>query len=404
MPTIVDFPTIVQEALTIFGDVFDTEAARRHFAEYLTGLMVAERKTVSGINREFVVTTDQSCLNRWLTAVSWDVQTLNDRRLEWLQRDPKTRYSPRGVIAIDNTLVDHEGKLIEDVGWFWDHADERYVIAHDYLISNYVCPSGAHYPIEWKRFKKREACAAGEFKDHTQLCIALIDDAVARGIPGDFTFDCYFTSAKVLNHIQSQQRAYVGDLKLNRHVVYDGREQSLQAVARQIPWAAKKPVRMGQRRYWYFSKQMRIPDVDHPVRVVLFWKARGDQDASKALVSNRLGWEVIRMVLVYRYRWTGTETFHRDGKQLLGLGDCQVRTGEGQTRHVYLVSVAYSLLMRSLHQTYLYDWARRTLTTIGEACRAVKAETLERIVDWIVDKLTVEHWSIPEMKAVLAQH
>ena len=133
---------------------------------------------------------------------------------------------------------------------------------------------------------------------------------------------------------------------------------------------------MGQRRYWYFSKQMRIPDVDHPVRVVLFWKARGDQDASKALVSNRLGWEVIRMVLVYRYRWTGTETFHRDGKQLLGLGDCQVRTGEGQTRHVYLVSVAYSLLMRSLHQTHLYDWARRTLTTIGEACRAVKAETL----------------------------
>jgi hypothetical protein len=404
MPTIVDFPTIVQEALTSFGDVFDTEAARRHFAEYLTGLMVAERKTVSGINREFVVTTDQSCLNRWLTEVSWDVQTLNDRRLEWLQRDPKTRYSPRGVIAIDNTLVDHEGKLIEDVGWFWDHADERYVIAHDYLISNYVCPSGAHYPIEWKRFKKREACAAGEFKDHTQLCIALIDDAVARGIPGDFTFDCYFTSAKVLNHIQSQQRAYVGDLKLNRHVVYDGREQSLQAVARQIPWAAKKPVRMGQRRYWYFSKQMRIPDVDHPVRVVLFWKTRGDQEASKALVSNRLGWEVIRMVLVYRYRWTGTETFHRDGKQLLGLGDCQVRTGEGQTRHVYLVSVAYSLLMRSLHQTHLYDWARRTLTTIGEACRAVKAETLERIVDWIVDKLTVAHWSIPEMKAVLAQH
>jgi DDE superfamily endonuclease len=404
MPTIVDFPTIVQEALTIFGDVFDTEAARRHFAEYLTGLMVAERKTVSGINREFVVTTDQSCLNRWLTEVSWDVQTLNDRRLEWLQRDPKTRYSPRGVIAIDNTLVDHEGKLIEDVGWFWDHADERYVIAHDYLISNYVCPSGAHYPIEWKRFKKREACAAGEFKDHTQLCIALIDDAVARGIPGDFTFDCYFTSAKVLNHIQSQQRAYAGDLKLNRHVVYEGREQSLQAVARQIPWAAKRPVRMGQRRYWYFSKQRRIPDVDHPVRVVLFWKARGDQEASKALVSNRLGWEVIRMILVYRYRWTGTETLHRDGKQLLGLGDCQVRTGEGQTRHVYLVSVAYSLLMRSLHQTHLYDWARRTLTTIGEACRAVKAETLERIVDWIVDKLTVEHWSIPEMKAVLAQH
>ena len=401
MPAIVDFPTVVQEALVSFGELFDTEPARRHFAEYLTGLIVAENKTVSGINREFALTTDQSCLNRWLTEVEWDVTALNDRRLAWLQQAPQTRYSGRGVIAIDNTLVTHEGKLIEDVGWFWDHADERHVIAHDYIISNYVCPSRAHYPIEWRRFKKRVTCPAQEFKDHTELCIELIDDALQRGIPGAFTFDSYFTSAKVLNHLQSQQAAYVGDLKLNRKVVYAGREQKLQDVARQIPWEAKKPVRVGSRRYWYFSKHMRIPDVGHPVRVVLFWRERGDQEASKALVSNRLGWEVIRMILVYRHRWTGTETFHRDGKQQLGLGDCQVRSGEGQTRHVYLVSAAYSLLMRSLQQSRAQDWARRTLTTIGEACRAVKAETLERMIDWVVDKLTVDHWAIADIKAVL---
>jgi len=69
----------------------------------------------------------------------------------------------------------------------------------------------------------------------------LIDDTIKRAIPGDFTFDSYFTSARVLNHIQSAQRAYVGDLKLNRKVVDAGREQKLQNVARQIPWAAKKP-------------------------------------------------------------------------------------------------------------------------------------------------------------------
>ena len=402
MPTIVDFPTVVQDALAVFGEVCDTEPARRHFAEYLTGLIVAENKTVSGINRAFALTTDQSCLNRWLTEVQWDVKTLNDKRLAWLPQAPQTRYSVRGVIAIDNTLVTHEGKLIEDVGWFWDHADQRNVIAHDYLISNYVCPSGAHYPIEWRRFQKRTACEEGAFKDHTEWCIELLDDALKRAIPGDFTFDSYFTSAKILNPIQSKQRAYVGDLKLNRKVVYAGREQKLQEVARQIPWEAKKPVRMGSTRYWYFSTQRRIPDLTHPVRIVLFWRERDDPEASKALVSNRLGWEVIRMVLVYRYRWTGTETFHRDGKQQLGLGDCQVRSGEGQTRHVYLVSVAYSLLMRSLQQNRVQDWARRTLTTIGEACRAVKAETVERMIDWVVDKLTVDHWSVADIKAVLA--
>jgi SRSO17 transposase len=403
MPTIVNFPTVVKDALDVFGDLFAHEPERRHFAEYLTGLMIAEKKTVSGINREFVVTTDQSCLNRWLTEVSWDVKALNDRRLAWLQGDPKTRYSSRGVIAIDKTRVDHTGKLIEDVGWFWDHANERSVIAHDSLISNYVCPSGAHYPIAWRRFKKKATCPQGECKDHTELCIELINDAIARGIPGDFTFDSYCTSAKVLHHIESSQRAYVGDLQRHRKVVYDGREQSLQAVARQIPWQAKKPVRMGSRRSWYFSKQRRIPDVTHPVRIVVFWKERDAAEASKALGSNRLTWEVIRMVLVYRHRWTGTETFHRDGKQEWGLGDCQGRSGEGQTRHGYLVSAASSLLMRALHQNRPQEWARIMLTTIGEACRAVKGELLTQLVDWIVDKLADDHWSGPQIKAVLAQ-
>ena len=148
---------------------------------------------------------------------------------------------------------------------------------------------------------------------------------------------------------------------------------------------------------------MRIPEVKHPVRIVLFWKERDDAEASQALVSNRLTWAVIRMVLVSRHRWTGTETFHRDGKQELGLGDCQVRNGEGQTRHVYLVSAAYSLLMRSLHQNRPQDWARSMLTTIGEACRAVKGELLGQLVDWIVDKLADDHWSVPQIKAVLAQ-
>jgi hypothetical protein len=94
---------------------------------------------------------------------------------------------------------------------------------------------------------------------------------------------------------------------------------------------------------------------------------------------------------------------HWDGKQELGLGDCQVRSGVGQTRHVYLVSTAYSLLMRSLHQHRPQEWARSMLTTSGEACRAVKGALLGQVVDWIVEKLADDHWSVPQIKAVLAQ-
>ena len=116
MPGIVDFPQVVQEATREFADLFACEPQRRHFGEYLTGLMIAERKSVSGINREFAETTDQSCLNRFLTAADWDVAELNERRLKWLQQSPDTRYSNQGVIAIDDVLIDHDGQFIKDVG------------------------------------------------------------------------------------------------------------------------------------------------------------------------------------------------------------------------------------------------------------------------------------------------
>jgi hypothetical protein len=101
------------------------------------------------------------------------------------------------VIALDDVLIDHDGKFIEDVGWFWDHAEDRHKIAYDYLFANYVCSSGKHYPLEFHRFKKREQCeATGEtFQDHGVLFRQLVDWVCQREIPGDFTFDSYFFAA-----------------------------------------------------------------------------------------------------------------------------------------------------------------------------------------------------------------
>jgi hypothetical protein len=196
---------------------------------------VAARKNVSAINREFVDSADQSCLNRWLTEADWDAGKLNQARLDWLQKDPSTRYSSQGVIALDNVLIDHDGKLIEDVGWFWDHAEDRNKIAHD-----------------------------------------------------------------------------------------------------------------------------------------------------------------------YRNRWRGTECFHRDGKQHLGMGDCQISNGLGQTRHQYLVFLAHSVLMRQLRQSRASAWALERLTTIGQACRAVLRETLGTTISWVLERFSVNHWSCEMIKQQLA--
>jgi hypothetical protein len=327
------------------------------------------------------------------------------------------------VIPIDNVLVAHSGETIADVGWFWDHAEKRNLIAHDYVIANYVCTTGKHYPLEFRRFRKREHCAAWQeyfaqqpggvaavtaaeqaltqFKSHTELVTELVEWVVGKEIPGDFTFDSYFTNAPILNHIQGRGRGYVGDLKFNRKLWFAGRALSAADLAEEIGMESRKVVDIDGERQWYFTKQVRLPEVAHPVRVVILWQQKNGTRAAKILVTNRVYWEVTRILRVYRRRWTGTETFHRDGKQHLGMGDCQLRKREGQTRHMYLVILAHSLLVAEMKQGRVREWATSMLTTIGEACRAVLRETLGQTLTWAIDR-AADGWSHEKIKAHLA--
>ena len=110
------------------------------------------------------------------------------------------------------------------------------------------------------------------------------------------------------------------------------------------------------------------------------------------LVCNRTHWEVSCILRAYRRRWRGTECFHRDGKQHLGMGDCQLRNGLGQTRHMYLVFLAHSLLMRQLRQGRASVWALERLTTVGQACRAVARESLSQTISWVIDRVQEDGW------------
>jgi hypothetical protein len=393
---------VVEELLVQFGDFFPNEPARRHFAEYLTGLFIAEHKTVSGINREFAATTDQSCLNRWLTEAPWDVERINGHRLEWLQADPTTRYRQDGVIAIDNTLIDHDGKLIEDVGYFWDHADKRHLIAHDYLFANYVNPSGKHYPLDFRRFRKREQCDDKHpFKNHTDLAKELVDWVVAENIPGDFTFDSYFTNAPIMNTIHAKSRSYIGDLKANRVIVVSGKQISVSEWVKELTPLVRTKFRVGGHTQWYFTKSVRLPNVSHPVRILVLWSEADAAMPRKILITNRTHWEAHRILKVYKKRWAGTETFHRDGKQHLGMGDCQLRDGMGQTRHMHLVVLAYTALMRQLKHDRALDWAHTRLMTIGESCRAIARETLAKTLAWAIEQAR-QGMTLPDIQHRLA--
>ena len=74
----------------------------------------------------------------------------------------------------------------------------------------------------------------------------------------------------------------------------------------------------------------------------------------------------------YKRCYVGDLKFNR---KIVFMGKCQLMNGCGQTRHMYMVLLTYSVLMRQLRQGRASELARERLTTIGQACMSVLRQT-----------------------------
>ena len=137
MLPIVKLPSFIETILPRFSLIFNT-AQLRHFGEYLTGLMVSENKTVTGINSQFLHHTDQSSKNHFLTESDWDEQKVTDERLCMVKEQCEKRHITDGIVVIDDSLAHKSGMHIEGANWFWDHTESAYTFAHQLVTSQYI--------------------------------------------------------------------------------------------------------------------------------------------------------------------------------------------------------------------------------------------------------------------------
>jgi hypothetical protein len=157
---IVQYPSIVIDNLPYFTPVFQTEEQVKHFCEYVTGLIVGDKKTVASINALFLNNNAQSALNKFLTQAAWDECELNQRRVELevarLHRRPVS--SRAGRLIIDDTLAHHTKCRIEELAYLKDHTLNRYVWAHNVVTSYYVNRAD-QFPVDFRlylQFRKKK--------------------------------------------------------------------------------------------------------------------------------------------------------------------------------------------------------------------------------------------------------
>lgn len=150
MLPITQFPNLVEHYARFFEPLF-TQASFIQFKRYISGLLVSENKTITGMNQLFInESRNQTSLNRWVKDSPFSLKGLNQSRLNMLESVPRTRIKPtKGVISLDDTLLLHYGQHFENIAKLWDHVSESYVWAHN-MVSLHYSDEQTDYPISFE--------------------------------------------------------------------------------------------------------------------------------------------------------------------------------------------------------------------------------------------------------------
>lgn len=107
-----------------------TKGGFRHINNYLSGLIGLAKKTVKTISASCADEKHSSALNRILNDAKFEKRLLEERYLK------KICYLFRGFdifLIIDDTLVPHDGKHIDESQEHFDHTSNSYIKGHQFF-------------------------------------------------------------------------------------------------------------------------------------------------------------------------------------------------------------------------------------------------------------------------------
>lgn len=377
---IATYPSIIVNNLKHFAEFF-SKPQLEHFAQYLTGLMVSENRTVQGINDNFVCHKDQSNLNRFLTEAEWPEERVEQRRVELIKQELAGMSSRNGALYIDDTLLHKRGDKIEGVGKYFDSATKTYILGHN-LVTAQLTIKERQFPLGFKRYQKYDESPAG-FKTKFELAYELVREADLEGYPFCVVgFDEWYFSKEFTQRIEKLGKDWVTQAKTNRKVVINNRRISIGEWLKGLPFERFKRCEINREIYYCYQKVC-LMSRQGWVKVIAYYRKEDRSDGLVILVTNRLDWDERKVINIYQGRWS-IETFYQDSKQNLGLEDYEMRSLRGITRHWYLVFLAYTLLQLGAFDRTLRRWLKANIDTIGEKCRFTATEMVKAFILFVL--------------------
>lgn len=448
MPLVRVLP-VLQPLLLAFAAVF-SKPQQRHFDNYIQSLIVQDhRRTLTRMSRHVLEGPDASSWDRFVTTSPWELPALSTRWHQLLRAE-LGRLKPQGVriagrhtdfLIFDDTRHPRTGQFLEGVGYHWDPVQQRASWSHSLVLGvyrtgdysfGYSCdayvrkkelePLNAARQREnllreppqrrrlWK-FQSKGDLVAGRLRAFRPL---------REGRQTFALFDSWYFNEAIVKAARERNLDWCSTLRQNRNLTLldlapetgEVRREWKVAVAELlqallpgallpegIPFAAAalrpkwETFEVQGRTYRALAYRATIPGIGM-VQVVVAQERCGSGAWSPyvPLVTNRVDltcWEVVR---VHQERWA-VEVLIRDGKQNLGLTDCQVERLEGTVRHwvLSLLSQGMLTLLRLRAdagevRTASGREVRSVGRTLGEVREFVKQCALVELIGWTCEQ------------------
>jgi SRSO17 transposase len=365
LPIIKEVKSILAFAKNAF-----TRGSFRHAVQYVNGLIASAKKTVKKISEACSEIKNQSELNYLLTEAQIEIDLLTDKYLK------KIKYLFKNIpvyLIIDDTLVERNGKTVQEAQSHFDHNSNGYINGHQFFTALLWTPF-LQMPIFPRLYSKNT-------DSKIEMAQSLIDKLESSSIKiNTVLFDSWYSDHELIKKCIKTKARVICAVKSNRNIKIgkSNKWKSLSFVSDRIHSQLLEECKLNDKTYSVWSRTVTLNHLLSVRMIISEQKDETDELKGKViLVSTNIKDSPREIICAYKHRWK-IETYHRDIKQNLGFATVFFTRREGIIRHAILASITYAVLS-------LFMFRMGKTMTIGECCAYLTNKSTKSLVKEIVE-------------------
>ena len=372
-----------------------------------TALILGSKFNLSEISRMWLKEKSVSALSEFLSDAKFSTYEMQQL---YLLRVLHLYKIKGGYFIIDDTMKHHTKfcKCIHGVNTLFDHALGTNQKATCIVFLYYSDGNGIKFFIDFRIYYKQDSkmpwCRGKKYvhKKKYDLAIEMIESAINKGFPVCTVLaDSWFgiepfvkelkrlklsyileitTKNKVKVHCKKPKLTPKGKLAKNQFELKSFKEFFKMILSYQVCGFAANKETGKKEKVLYHAKISTVRLNAIPGKHRLVESVDPIKETTKYLLTNKLTWEATKIISVYSYRWV-IEEFFRNAKQLTDMEGATIRSEQGVTLALYLVSWIDFLLHYENYKQSTAEKLTKESLTIPSIIRQLQFENLEAVLD-----------------------